>query len=79
MSAPDLSEFDEIWSKSPQACVIARSAAQLDEAERAQFDAAVERAYPDNTLSKWLRRRGLGGGPQAVKAHREGSCCCGRS
>ena len=75
----DLSEFEALANPRPKLCVVGRSAELLSAAEREKFDAALVSHHGHNTIAKWLALRGLGGRDQAVKEHREGTCCCERS
>lgn len=80
---PDLSEFLALGNGQPTTCIVAISRAQLNKRDQINLDGALMRkdadgrfVVPDNSISKWLKGRGLGGRADAVKKHRNGDCCC---
>ena len=80
---PDLSEFLALGNHHSTTCIVAISRAQLSERDRVNLDEALARKDADgrfivseNSISIWLKGKGLGGRWQAVKKHRSGGCCC---
>lgn len=81
--APDLSEFEALSKRGPNQCVIGRSRESMDAQARANFDAALARKGEDGeyvfdhaTITRWLKKQGLGGSAHSVRHHRAGECCC---
>ena len=60
----------------PEVCAFARAVAHLPPQDRAELDAALAGDYPHTAILRVLHARGVNVKYEALRYHRNGSCCC---
>lgn len=74
---PDVSEFEALC-KTVSKCKLGSTLDELEAEDQVKCLAALEMAFTNPVIAKWLKTKGHRVSEDVVRRHRTGRCCCDR-